>query len=274
MDTIRQNIQPITQNLPDPVRNLAVSLLGAPCYESLVLDINLEDKQCLLLATSKALGVAIVATSAIVKLPQLFKIVQARSGAGISFLAYALETAALLVNLAYSSRSGFPFSTYGETALISLQNIAITLLVLHYGRNDGGAAAFVAAIASGMYALFSDNIVDMKMLALLQAAGGVLGVSSKIPQIWTIWQQGSTGQLSAFAVRQLNVHLVILTKFWQVFNYLLGSLARVFTTLREVDDKLILYSYLAGLALNAVLTVQMLYYWNQPTKKQKIKKRK
>lgn len=52
----------------------------------------------------------------------------------------------------------------------------------------------------------------------------------------------------------------------QVFNYLLGSLSRIFTTLQEVDDKLILYGFVAGFALNAVLALQMVYYWNAPTK--------
>ena len=52
----------------------------------------------------------------------------------------------------------------------------------------------------------------------------------------------------------------------QVFNYLLGSLSRIFTTLQEVDDKLILYGFVAGFALNAILAVQMVYYWNAPTK--------
>ena len=50
----------------------------------------------------------------------------------------------------------------------------------------------------------------------------------------------------------------------QVFNYVLGSAARVFTTLQEVDDKLILYGLLAGFALNAVLAAQMVYYWKSP----------
>jgi len=53
----------------------------------------------------------------------------------------------------------------------------------------------------------------------------------------------------------------------QVFNYLAGSLSRIFTTLQEVDDKLILYGFIAGFALNAVLAAQMVYYWNAPTKK-------
>lgn len=57
---------------------------------------------------------------------------------------------------------------------------------------------------------------------------------------------------------------------YQVFNYLAGSLSRIFTTLQEVDDKLILYGFISGFCLNVILTIQMLWYWNAPvpTKKQ------
>lgn len=44
----------------------------------------------------------------------------------------------------------------------------------------------------------------------------------------------------------------------------MGSLTRIFTTLQEVDDKLILYGYIAGFLLNAVLAAQMVYYWKSP----------
>ena len=49
-----------------------------------------------------------------------------------------------------------------------------------------------------------------------------------------------------------------------MFNYLAGSLSRIFTTLQEVDDKLILYGFVAGFILNAVLAAQMVYYWKSP----------
>ncbi|KAG6111735.1 hypothetical protein E4U13_004686, partial [Claviceps humidiphila] len=52
-----------------------------------------------------------------------------------------------------------------------------------------------------------------------------------------------------------------------VFNYLAGSLSRIFTTLQEVDDKLILYGFVSGFLLNAVLALQMIYYWNAPSPK-------
>ena len=52
-----------------------------------------------------------------------------------------------------------------------------------------------------------------------------------------------------------------------MFNYLAGSLSRIFTTLQEVPDNLILYGFIAGFLLNAVLATQMVYYWNSPASK-------
>jgi len=50
----------------------------------------------------------------------------------------------------------------------------------------------------------------------------------------------------------------------QVFNYLAGSLARIYTTVQEVDDPLIFWGFISGFILNAVLAAQMVYYWNSP----------
>ncbi|PHH66249.1 hypothetical protein CDD81_7842 [Ophiocordyceps australis] len=256
MDALRPLLQPVTHNLPSPLRHLGTSLIGPACYKTLVLDIDPSDSACLGLAISKGLGLGIVAASSIVKIPQILKLVGSRSAAGVSFLAYLLETAAYLIALAYNVRSGFPFSTYGETALILAQNVVICLLVLSFGGNSGLAPLLVALLAGAVALLFfADTIVDMAALSYLQAGAGVLGVASKMPQIMAIWQQGGTGQLSAFTV----------------FNYLAGSLVRIFTTLQEVDDDLILYGFISGFLLNAVLALQMLYYWNTPSSWQKAK---
>lgn len=50
-------------------------------------------------------------------------------------------------------------------------------------------------------------------------------------------------------------------------NYLLGSLSRIFTTLQEVNDPLILWGFIAGFVLNAILAFQVIYYWNAPASK-------
>ncbi|KAL7799454.1 monosaccharide-P-dolichol utilization protein [Trichoderma afarasin] len=251
MDAVRSLVQPITHNLPAPIRDLGVSIVGETCYKALLLDVDIENTECIKLAISKGLGIGIVGASAVVKVPQILKLLQSKSAEGVSFLSYLLETSAYLISLAYNVRNGFPFSTFGETAFIMGQNVVIAMLVLNYSGRPATAALFVAALAVSAAALFADNVVDMQALSYLQAGAGVLGVASKVPQILAIWQEGGTGQLSAFAV----------------FNYLAGSLTRIFTTLQEVDDKLILYGFISGFALNAILALQMVYYWNAPSAK-------
>lgn len=280
--TLQSLLTPITQNLPAPIRDTGVSLLGHHCYKNLIHDVQITDSSCLKLAISKGLGIGIIGASAVVKIPQLLKLLNSQSAAGISFLAYALETASYLISLAYNARQGFPFSTYGETALIAVQNVAIAVLVLKYSGQSAAAVGFVAALGAAGYALFNAGVVDMKMLGYLQAGAGVLGVASKVPQIATVWRQGGTGQLSAFAVSfcccccfrrfgcfSLGTRFTDadFACFSQVFNYLFGSLSRIFTTIQEVDDNLILYGFIAGFALNAILAFQMVYYWNSGSSK-------
>ncbi|RAL15966.1 putative monosaccharide-P-dolichol utilization protein [Aspergillus homomorphus CBS 101889] len=254
LDPLQPVLRPIVSAVPEPVHDAIVSLIGQSCHNALVVDLDVsKDPACTSLAISKALGIAIVGASAIVKVPQILKLIGSRSSAGVSFVSYALETASLLITLSYSVRNQFPFSTFGESALIAVQDVVVGVLVLVFAGRSAAAAAFVAVVAASVYALlFDQTLVDAKTMSLLQAGAGALGVASKAPQIYTIWREGGTGQLSAFAV----------------FNYLAGSLSRIFTTLQEVDDKLILYGFIAGFSLNLILASQMLYYWNSPAKSQ------
>jgi mannose-P-dolichol utilization defect protein 1 len=190
-----------SHNLPTPIYQLGNNLLGPVCYKHIVLDLDpFSYPECLKLAVSKGLGIGIVGASAVVKIPQLLKLINSQSAAGVSFLSYLLETASLVITFAYNIRQGNPFSTFGESALIALQNVVISVLVLHYSGKTAAAATFVAGLAGSLVALFKPEIIDNKMLSTLQAGAGVLGVGSKIPQILAIWSEGGTGQLSAFAV--------------------------------------------------------------------------
>ena len=195
----------MTQNLPKPIVDAGRGLLGSYCYKTLILDVDpFASPECTKLAISKGLGIGIIGASSIVKVPQLLKIINSGSADGISFLSYLLETGSYMIGLSYNARHGFPFSTYGETALILVQNVVIAGLVLKYsGKGLGSVGAWVAGIVAVGMALAREDIVDFKTLAWLQAGAGVLSVSSKLPQIVTIWKEGGTGQLSAFAVRFL-----------------------------------------------------------------------
>ena len=200
MDALRAVIQPITTHLPAPIANIGISLLGDKCYTTLLHDVNLADTACLKLGISKGLGVGIIATASIVKVPQILKLLNSKSAEGVSFLSYLLETSAYIISLAYNFRKGFAFSTYGETALILVQNVIIAVLVLNYSGQKSAAAVFVAGLAVAATALFRSDVLDLNALSVLQAGAGLLGIASKLPQILTVYQQGTTGQLSAFAV--------------------------------------------------------------------------
>lgn len=202
LEPVFVHLRPIVAQVPQPIHDLAISLIGAECHSALVLDLDLtKDPACLPLAISKALGLAIVGASAVVKLPQILKLINSRSSAGVSFISYALETASLLITLSYGVRNQFPFSTYGESALIAIQDVAVSVLVLTFAGRSAAAATFVAVVAASVYALlFDQTLVDAQTMSYLQAGAGALSVASKAPQIYTIWREGGTGQLSAFAV--------------------------------------------------------------------------
>ncbi|KAL8989892.1 MAG: hypothetical protein Q9169_008255 [Polycauliona sp. 2 TL-2023] len=251
MDLLRSYLQPLTHNLPTPLAHLLSTLLTPTCYNQLILRLDLSPSSpCLSLAISKLLGLGIITLSSVVKIPQIINLLNAKSGKGISLLSYLLETASYLVTLVYGIRMGFPFTAFGETALISIQNLIICVLVFVFSGRTVAASVFVGAVGVGVWALLDKGVVGMEMLGWMQAGAGAVGVASKGPQIWANWERGGTGVLSAFTV----------------FTYLAGSLSRIFTTIQEVDDKLILYGFVAGFALNAVLAAQMVLYWQAPGK--------
>ncbi|KAG0307625.1 hypothetical protein BGZ98_010222 [Dissophora globulifera] len=248
--------------LPFFLKTPAVAIIGETCYTSLIEDFNYRDVPCIKYAISKGLGLGIVAGGAIVKVPQIVKIVQARSAKGISFSSYMLETLACVISLAYNVRQNNPISTYGETFFVTLQNLAILGLMLHYtGKNTSAFIVLTSFLFMGnilgrtsQYTQIDGTVVTAAVvsqgaLAFLQAATIPINLFSKVPQIIENYKSGSTGQLSAFTV----------------FNYFAGSLARVYTTLTEVDDILILSGFLLSTLLNCVLALQMALYWNSST---------
>ncbi|KAF9955533.1 hypothetical protein BGZ72_003645 [Mortierella alpina] len=254
--------------LPFFLKTPAVAIIGETCYASLIEDLNFRDVPCIKYAISKGLGLGIVAGGAIVKVPQIIKIVQARSAKGVSLSSYMLETLACVISLAYNIRQNNPISTYGETFFVTIQNLAILGLMLHYaGKNTSAFVILSSFLFMGNLlgrttqfthmdgSVVSSALVSQGALAFLQAATIPINLFSKVPQIIENYKNGNTGQLSAFTV----------------FNYFAGSLARVYTTLTEVDDIIILSGFLLSTLFNCILALQMALYWNSAGKPSKVK---
>lgn len=219
----------------------------------------------------------IILFGSILKLPQIVKIIRASSGRGISLAMYSLEVVAYTISLAYAYRRRLPFSTYGENASLTVQNMAITLLLLYYApapnhlvrflplgpsvqhrirlrfsaaaaddarRLDVALAGTLMVLCS--FILFHPTLLAMPLLSLLQATTIPVSLLSKVPQMQTLHASRDPGQLSSIVV----------------FAQLAGTLARVYTTRTETDDALLLWGFGLASVFNAVIAAQYIYYSN------------
>lgn len=241
--------------LPALLKDPLVALVGESCYVSLVEDFNIfTDVRCLKYAISKGLGLGIVVGGSIVKIPQILTIVAKRSARGLSLASYVLETMSCCIAFAYNWRQGNPFSTYGETCFLTIQNIIISLLILYYARRTAGTVLVALFYAALLQCLTTREIMPSWMVSSLYAATTIpLNLASKVPQIYANYVNKSIGQLSIFAV----------------LNYFAGTTARVFTTMTELDDPLMLAGNVLASVLNGVLVIQVFMYWGKKMEDEK-----
>lgn len=144
-----------------------------------------------------------------------------------------------------------PFSTYGESFIILVQNIILVFLLWSYaepaisaGSAIGVTVVFVALVAGALQ-------TPPEYQAFLSLIGTPLMIMSRIPQIINNFSQGHTGQL-AFITVALNF---------------VGALARIFTTLTEVgDDYALLAGFIISVTLNGLLLLQIVMYWSATKK--------
>jgi len=214
-----------------------IGLLNEACARSF-------DISCVSLFISKLLGYLIILGSVIVKVPQIVKIMQNKSAEGLSRTMFILELVGYAISIVYSISNGYPFNTYGEYTFIALQNFVIIFLVFKYTTND---YSIFGAILVGFISYFYvglTGILSIEVLQTLQGSSLLIFTVSRLPQIWMNFKTKSTGQLA-------------LTTFFLNFA---GSLARIFTTLKELQDTIILSGYIVGALLNGTILAQILVY--------------
>ncbi len=208
-----------------------------------------SNQECIKLTISKAIGYAIIAGSAILKLPQIIKILSNKSVEGIAKSLFYIEIFMLINTSAISISKSIPFSVYGESIIILLQNFLIVLLFWVYSKDIGAAEkGLMFLIFSGYsFILFvQNNMIDDKMWEIIGQSNMVLLILSRVPQIITNFQNKSTGQLA---------FITFLLGF-------LGGIARLGTVLVETDDFLYQLQFIVGVALSGIIVLQFVMYWN------------
>ncbi|XP_064409004.1 mannose-P-dolichol utilization defect 1b isoform X2 [Latimeria chalumnae] len=207
---------------------------------------------CLKILISKILGIGIIIGSVMVKLPQIIKILRAKSAEGLSFDSILLELLAITGTMAYSISNQFPFSAWGEALFLMFQTVAIGYLIQHYGGNTLKGLGFLLVYFTLLFLLLSP-LTPVAVITLLQASNLPAIIISRLIQATANYQNGHTGQLSAVTI----------------FLLFAGSLARIFTSVQETGDPLMALTYVVSSSCNGIIAAQLLYYWNTAPDKAK-----
>ncbi|KAI1292651.1 Mannose-P-dolichol utilization defect 1 -like protein [Halotydeus destructor] len=173
-DTVR--IEPVPES--SLLLETCSTLLSSKCCHNFLIDFNFDDHDCLKFALSKGLGYGIIVASTLVKLPQVVKILNAKSGAGISVFGTILELLAITFNASYSYGKKFPFAAWGEALFLLFETGLIAFLVLWYDKKKIRSILGVILYAGILYVLMSGR-TPIDVLWKLQALNLPLAISGK-----------------------------------------------------------------------------------------------
>jgi mannose-P-dolichol utilization defect protein 1 len=199
-----------------------------------------SNKECLKITFSKGIGFAIVAGAFVLKVPQILKILKAKSVEGISKYLFYTEILMLINSSGYSIQANIPFSVYGESLIILVQNFLIVLLFWVYSKDITTLEKLLLFLFFSGYSfvLFSGSaFLTADHWNLIQKSNLGLSLLSRVPQIITNFANKSTGQLAFFT---------FLLSF-------LGVVARLGTVLIETDDFMYQLQYILSTVLNGII---------------------
>mmetsp|Transcript_10806 Transcript_10806/g.27942 ORF Transcript_10806/g.27942 Transcript_10806/m.27942 type:complete len:222 (-) Transcript_10806:67-732(-) len=192
----------------------------------------------------KMIDIGVLLGSCIVKFPQVLKIGRARSVVGISEASIVVEGIGYVSTCWYSAMLGYPFGSWGEAAIVSVQCFMM-LLMFWFFSEDGlnlrirFCALFVVALCCVALQLVE---LSPAVVAAIGLVPSLLFLIARVPQILLNHQQGHTGQLAAATF----------------FLQLAGCLARIFTVMHSMGgDVICLAQHVSSGVLNLILLLQI-----------------
>ncbi|XP_057302400.1 mannose-P-dolichol utilization defect 1 protein-like [Hydractinia symbiolongicarpus] len=233
---------------------LVLLFMSEKCHDEFFIKFNFFDVPCLKMTLSKGLGYGIILGAILVKIPQIIKLVQAKSGVGVSVLSLFAEMTAIMFGVAYAVKQKFPFSSWGESLFIGIQDLILMILIFFYARNYIAIVLF-PPVYIGVSTLLSSSFTPDEIVTKLQNFTVFIVAASRFLQIWTNFSNGHTGQLSL-------ITQVLLAA---------GSLARVFTSVQETGDVFMISQFAVTCLLNCVILAQIFYYWDVAVDRKKKK---
>ena len=220
------------------------------------LTFNIE-KECISYLISKGLSIGIVLFSFTSKLPQILYMLNTKDMKGLSYISIYLDILSTLFYTMYPYHMGYPFLTYGEGLIILFQNFLIFFICWKYDTYqsaDKNNMSFSLLLVSFLFLCYK-GFFDEKIWKIIGSASTVLSMGSRITQIYTSYKSKSTGPLSTITYG-LNM---------------MGNAARIFTSLKETNDIIMVGGFVVSFVLNLIIFLQIIYYNKKDEGKQFIK---
>uniref|UniRef100_A0A7S3KAK3 Mannose-P-dolichol utilization defect 1 protein homolog n=1 Tax=Euplotes crassus TaxID=5936 RepID=A0A7S3KAK3_EUPCR len=183
----------------------------------------------------------------LVKLPQIYNILKARSGRGILPSMFYMECFMFIINGCYNIHLNSPFSVYGENFALLFQNfIVIALLWLYGNKTSNVPKAIVTLSIFGTFSfLYFDALVPNFLWKLFMDIQILMVAYSRLPQILENFKSKFTGELSSI----------------MFLANALGNLARTYTFMKETQDLYNMFTSGLSTILNFTIFCQVMYYW-------------
>ena len=200
---------------------------------------------CLSRLIAKGIGIGIIIASCINKAPVIRNILKSKSVAGLS-VGSAYGEVIMYSNAAfYNILRGNPFTAYGETFSVLIQQMVVVSLIWAYSKPNIKKDIILALFGYTLYLVGVFQVLGTMYtdyIYILMVYNPVVLVSTRGAQIRTNYKNKQTGAQS-IATTGMN---------------LAGSLVRIATTIKEVGwDFHILRSYGTSITLNAILFTQI-----------------
>lgn len=176
----------------------------------------------------------------VLKFPQIFLLIRAKSSGGVSLNSLLLELTGFIVFVTYQMYYDYPPPTYLEYPILIAQDVVLLLLILHYDGNLW-QSLFYAAVFVGGWRLLT---VEKWIIDLAMSLCTLISATSKFAQLQCLWRTKDAGQVSALS--------------WGMATY--TCMARVYTTTVTTGDTLVLVRFVTMSLLNLWVLLTVLYY--------------
>lgn len=196
-------------------------------------------------ATSFAqiLGWLVIVGSWFRSVPQIARIIRAKSAEGVSVTASIVEMLCYTVIVGYNVNLQYPISSYGDVFACWIQDIIVAGLLMYHMKTPTALLwSSIAAFCMFNYWIISGSCGMPVLISLQLGVAFAMSFGARLPQIWLNFKRGNSGELSIITFALSTI----------------GNLIRIYTTVVLTADLLLLASTTIQFLFNAIITIQCL----------------